>query len=341
MVAQFDDLVATMVAEQAERDGLRASVEAETQRADREHAAAEAADQARRAAEATLADRDALIVQLRARIAELEAGDDPDPEPRRTLFGSCPAYPGGESLTAARTVTNKWGAGAAVRQFKGNLSAPNQVGSITHTSYKPAITDLLAGRLDSAIGTVVAGCRAGDVLEVWHEADKKVTDGVDTYERLVAAKNYFYVKAKALRPDVLIANTLTGWLMEPTRSPQPDWRRWGAVKADVVGIDCDGVHPTRLPYTDYQGESARARAFVDEFAGNGYRWYAVPEYGCGRMAIDPDGIERAKAYRAQADRWAADPLCLFVTLYEYDGFGQPYALTTPAELAAWGPLIGG
>lgn len=293
--------------------------------------------------DATITDLSAEITDLTARLAACEAGPDPEPEPepvKVTLFGSCPVYPGGESVNAARTVTTKWGDNAAVRQFKGDFSAPNQVGSITHTSYKPNIDDLLAGRLDAEIATVVNGARDGDVLEVWHEADKKVTDGVDTYARLVAAKNYFYDKVKAINPEVLVANTVTGWLFEPTRNPAPDWRRWGAVKADIIGVDCDGIHPTKLPYTDYTGETERARAFIQEFAANGYRFYAVPEYGSNRIPGDTDGVDRAKAYTRHGEMWAADPLCLFVTAYEYDpSSSYTYRLTTPAEIAAWKSLI--
>ena len=353
-MTDFDEILDALAAERDERDGLRELAQTETQRADREHQRAENAETVAEAARAEasrlsleLTSRDALIGQLRQRIADLEAHVpvdppvDPPTPARKTLFGSCPAYPGGESLAAARTVTAKWGEGAAVRQFKGNFSAPNQVGSITHTSYKPSVTDLLAGRLDSAITTAVNGARPGDVVEVWHEPDKKVTDGVDTYERLVAAKNYFFDKVKALRSDVLVCNTVTGWLFEPTRTGV-DWRRWGAVKADIIGIDCDGIHPTKLPYTNYEGETTRARAFVEEFAHQGYRFYAVPEYGSSRISTDTDGAERAKAYRAQGERWKADPLCLFVALYEYDpSTAYTYRLTTQAELDAWRSLTEG
>lgn len=269
----------------------------------------------------------------RTRIAELEAQTEPK---QRTLFGACPEKPGGESLAAALRVVEKWGDGAAVRQFKGALTPPSADSrfGLVHTSYKPQIADVIAGRLDNQIRAVAEATPAGHVLEVWHEADKKVTDGVASYADLVAAKNRFYDVVKSVRPDVLVANTVTGWLTDPKSKGDVD--RWGAVRADVFGIDCDGVRPTRLPYTNYEDETATALAFIDR---HGYDWFAVPEFGCPRIPdADPDGTTRADYHQHYADLWSQTDRCLFVCLYEYDS-SPNYSLTTPAEINQWRSLI--
>jgi hypothetical protein len=275
---------------------------------------------------------EATIATLRARIAELEAG-----VPTSTAYGACPMKPGGESLAAARTVTTKWGQGAAVRQFKTDLSSPStgpEFG-IVHTSYKPSVSAILSGSLDAQIRAVAMATPAGHVLEVWHEVDKKVRDGIDTKANLIAAKNRFYDVVKSVRPDVLIANTLTGWELSPTNTTtRGNIDQWAAVKADILGVDLDGIRPTTLPYTDYRDEVNVALAFVDRFPG--YTGWAVPEFGCPRVAADPDGIERAAWLTSYGRLFAAEGAA-YVTLYEYDS-SAGYALTTAAEIAAWKAL---
>jgi hypothetical protein len=112
-----------------------------------------------------------------------------------------------------------------------------------------------------------------------------------------------------------------------------DWRRWGEVKADIFGIDCDGVRPTRLPYTNYESETETALLFLEEFAHNGYKWFAVPEFGCPRIpSADPDGSIRAGWHEFYNNLWAKTGKCRFVTLYEYNLLSDYYNLTTPAEI---------
>src|SRR5690606_32727525 len=146
------------------------------------------------------------------------------------------------------------------------------------------------------IREVVRATPDGHVLEIWHESDKKVNDGLYSFQDIVAAKNRFYDVVKQENPKVLVANTVTGWLTDPKSKGDVD--RWGQVKADIFGIDCDGVRPTKLPYTNYEDETARALKFIEDFDDMGYKWFAVPEYGCPRIiADDPDGVERAKYHQ--------------------------------------------
>lgn len=291
-------------------------------------------DQAR----AALAAAEAEIARLVARIAELEA--TPEPEPVRTVFGACPSWPGGQSLDAARRVAQKWGPGVAVRQFKGALAAPSTHPdfALVHTSYKPSIAGLARGDFDDQVRQVARTTPDGHVLEAWHESDKKVNDGDYSHDVAVAAKNRFYDLVKETNPGVLVANTITGWQAEPKAPHFGDLDRWGQVKADVLGIDLDGIVPTRLPYPSFDDEVAQALAFVERHAERGYRFYAVPEFGAPRIdSVDRDGAVRAEWLTHNAALFA-ETGALYVCLYEYDSTPN-YALTTPAEVAAWQPWV--
>lgn len=61
---------------------------------------------------------------------------------------------------------------------------------------------------------------------------------------------------------------------------------------------------------------------------------AVPEFGEPRLPSDADGTGRAAWMTAQAAKIeAAQPI--YVTLFDIDSGAAQYALTTPAEIAAW------
>lgn len=296
--------------------------------------------------EGDVATRDEQIAALRARVAELEAREcpEPDPEPEpgpvRTLFGACPSYPGGQSLDAARRVAGKWGAGVAVRQFKGALAAPSthQDFALVHTSFKPDIRGLARGDFDEQVRQVARATPTGHVLEAWHESDKKVNDGAYPYDVAVAAKNRFYDLVKAENPDVLVANTITGWQAEPKAPHFADLDRWGQVKADILGLDLDGIVPTKLPYPNFEDEVPVALAFLERHADRGYRHYAVPEFGAPRIdSVDRDGAARARWLEHYAQLFT-ETGALYVCLYEYDST-PGYALTTAAEVDAWRPWV--
>lgn len=267
------------------------------------------------------------VAELEAEIARLQEGGGSIAT--RTRFGACPAKPGGTSLAAAQTVVTKWGKGAAVRQFYSatdvGMCPPDS--SIMHGSWKPSAAQIT----ETWAQTVLKNYRDGDCAEVWHEADKKVSDGAYTYEDLLARKNKFYDIVKKVRPGIRVVNTVTGWMMDPKSGKDPS--RWGAVKADVFGIDCDGVRPTALPYTNYEAETKAALEFIEKYKANGYQWFAVPEYGCPRItATDADGSKRALYHDYYCNLWADSGKCLYVTLYEYDS-SPNYSLTTQAEIA--------
>lgn len=279
--------------------------------------------QATNAAQATeLAAAIERAAQLQAELNELRANT------LVTRFGACPMKPGGSGLEAAQSVVTKWGKGAAVRQFFGSGVAPRPVdASLCHASFKPT----LAAITDDNVRAWFSNYREGDAVEVWHEADKKVSDGAYSYPDLLARKNKFYDTVKRVRPDLLVVNTLTGWLLDPKSGKDPT--RWGEVKADVLGVDCDGVRPSSLPYTNYEAETKSALEFIERFKANGYTLFAIPEFGCPRIVTaDPDGIERAKYHEAYFQLWTQTKLCAWVTMYEYDS-SPNYSLSTPAEVA--------
>lgn len=252
-----------------------------------------------------------------------------------TLFGACPTNPGGESLNAALTVSTKFGAGAYVRQFKINLSAPNSsplFGGV-HTSYKPDISSMLNGSLDSAIAAVAAATPNGHVLEVWHEADRKVKTGQFTdFQEAVDVKNRFYDVVKATNPNVLVANTLTGWESSPSNSStNGNIDKWADVRADIIGLDYDGIHD--WPYPTYSNaQIAVATAFVANHSG--YSYWAIPEFGTGTQSNDPNQTTRAAWASEHANRFIAAG-AMYCCWYDFDADGIVYTMTEQAEIDAW------
>lgn len=270
---------------------------------------------------------------LQARVTELETPPEPEPVPEPvavTRYGACPQK-GGESLAAAQTVIDKYGPGSAIRQFLGTGVAQRPANaSIVHISWKPSLAQIT----ESWVKSVTQNLRPGDCVEVWHEGNKKVSDGTLTLDDITKRKNTFYDIVKKVRPDLRVANTITGWAADPKSGD--DLSRWvGEVKADVLGIDCDGIRPTKLPYTNYEDETKAALALIEKYKANGYRWFAAPEFGCPRIpTADPDGTIRAAYHDHYADLWAATGKFLYACLYEYDS-SPNYSLTTPAEIAGW------
>lgn len=284
----------------------------------------------------TLAQRDDTITQLRARIAELEErpapAPDPDPEPPAgTVFG---ADATGTTAAAQARVIDKWGSGIAVRQFFTAFSqvAPrdSRIG-VVHASWKPTSVSAIT---ETAVRAACANLRAGDVVEVWHESDKKVRDGLYTHSEALARKNRFYEIVKAVRPDLLVANTLTGWEAEPGNSAtRGNIDKWAEVRADLLGLDCDGIHG--YPYPNYDGEIATARAFLAKFPA--YKGWCVPEFGTSRDAAnDASGQVRATWATSYGKKFAAAGAA-YVCLYEYEST-PGNAFSTAAELSAWRTL---
>lgn len=281
-------------------------------------------------------DRMAQIDTLETRLEALQAKYDAlaagQPTTQRTFFGACPQK-GGTSLAAAQTVIDKWGKGAAVRQFHATGVAPRpKDAGIMHASWKPSAAQIT----DDWVTKVCANLLAGDCVEVWHEADSKVRKGQLQRADVVARKNAFHDAVKRVRPDLRVVNTLTAWLFEPSAKLDPE--SWVAdVRADVVGIDCDGIRPTKLPYTNYEAETAKVLELIAKY---GIPWAAVPEFGCPRLpALDPDGKIRAEYDDHYAGLWSGSGKFLYVTLYEYNS-SPNYSLETAAEKSGWAARVG-
>lgn len=284
--------------------------------------------------------RDRLIEHLKARVAELEAGQEepPPPPPVTTVFGADAAS---TSLSAQARVIEKWGSYISMRQFFTGFEqvAPRdpRVG-VLHCSWKPTSVDAIT---ETAVRAACANLRPGDVVEVWHELDRKVRVGTRTLSGVLithavglAMKNRFYDVVKAVRPDLLVANTLTGWEADPNNSTtKGNIDKWAEVKADILGLDCDGIHG--FPYPNYDGEIATAKAFLAKFPA--YNGWCVPEFGTSRNATnDASGTERAKWAAGYAAKFEAAG-ARYVCLYEYEST-PGNAFSTSAELAAWSAL---
>jgi hypothetical protein len=190
-----------------------------------------------------------------------------------------------------------------------------------------------AGRYDAQIAAAARATPAGDSIEIVHEADKKIINGNTTWPVVLAAKNHFYDVAKAANPNVLIADTVTGWTAEPESGR--DLARWGQVKADILGIDADGVNPATGAYPSYDAEIAAAVAFVK--AAGSYRGWAVPEFTAGRQASDTDGSRRIAWMRDLAAKFRSSG-AQYVDYFDYNHTPRE-ALETPGEIAAWRALV--
>lgn len=286
------------------------------------------------AAEGEVAELLAEVAALEARVRELEAQvpdpdpePEPDPDPGVTVFG---ADATGTSGSAQATVIGKWGQGVAIRQFftgLGQIASRNPDAGIVHCSWKPASVSAIT---PTAVAAAVANLRPGDCVEVWHESDKKVRDGVYTFDEALRRKNRFYDVIQEVRPDLLVVNTLTGWEAEPgNTSTRGNIDKWAGVKADLLGLDCDGIHG--FPYPNYTSEIDTAVEFLEDFPA--YKGWCVPEFGTSRSSQDPTGSARADWATNYANKFLAAG-AHYVCLYEYEST-TGNAFTTTAEINAW------
>ncbi len=284
-----------------------------------------------------------LVADLRAQIEELTQVDEPVPEPAKTVFGACPfkgVSGANPSITDMMKVVTKFGSGIALRVFVGQSDTLTKVArpsktdvDVMHVSFKPSTVMAIT---DAAVENAVSNLLPGDVVEVWHESDKKVRDGAYTMPECLARKNRFYDAVKAVRPDLLVANTLTGWEAEPSNpATRGNIDKWADVKADLLGLDLDGINT--YPYPNYDAEVQTAVSFVERFGGT-YSGWSVPEFTVGRSSTqDPDGAKRVA--------WAKDIVTKieaaggkYVCWFDFN-FTPLVALELPAEIDAWKALV--
>lgn len=304
-------------------------------------------------ADALEAGQDALtgrVDDLESRLAALEAAAAPTPTPTptpeptpeaqvaTTQFGACPTNPGGFSASAQQTVVDKFGPGASIRQFGTDFTqvAAHVAGAgVVHVSWKPGS---VAAITESAVAAATANLEDGDIVEVWHEIDKKIRDGVFTRTEGIARKNAFYdviqtLNAQPGRPQLLVANTLTGWEADPDNgTTHGDLTQWYDVKADVLGLDLDGIDG--LP--DYADEVPVAVAFVDR-PGDTYTKWSVPEFGGEPVAGDADDSDRVAWVNFHGAN-LRDNGAYTVAYYDYV-VSRDYPLDTPASVDAWRTFV--
>jgi hypothetical protein len=254
------------------------------------------------------------------------------PPTERTQFG---ASASGTSATAQQGVVDKFGpTSVSVRQFATSFTtvAPRLAGvSIVHYSWKPTS---VAAITDTAVRNAVVNLKPGDMVEIWHEADKKVRDGVFSMTEAIARKNAFYEAVKRVRPDLLVANTLTGWEADPDNpTTRGNIDKWAQVKADVLGIDQDGANS--WPYPDFKDEVPVVKKFVADFEP--YKKWTVPEFGAPARPEDPNDTVLASWMRDHAT-YFRDNGAYAVMWFDYFAANN-YILDSPAELDAWRDMV--
>lgn len=258
----------------------------------------------------------------------------------QTIWGSCPVG-GGTSLAAAQTVVTKWGSGVSVRQFFVDFADGPRFPTgapLVHDSFKPDVASLIAGTLDSSITAWVNGISVPQgvtfCVEVWHELDKKVRDGVIVLADGIAAKNRFYDLVKAANPSIKVVSTYTGWLFEPSSGLDPSI--YTPAKCDWLGIDLDGINPTNGNYPSFTSEISSMDSWVLQTA-NCTGW-CVPEFGSPRdLTYDVNGDLRAVWMSNHGPLLGGN--ARYVCNFEYPSGGAQYELTTSSEIAAWAALV--
>lgn len=269
------------------------------------------------------------LTRARARIAELEASTTP--KPPRPLLGACPLN-GGMNASGIVRVTERYGAGAAVRLFSpsGWTPAPalGDAGRLL-LSWKP---DLSRPVDEAACLTALAAAPAGSKVCVWHEPDVKARKG-DPVAPMKARAAEFYRIVKAKRPDLDVMAVLSGWTFDPSNSFDPlDYI--DLVSFDVLALDLDGLAGPK----DYRPVVAEALAWMK---ANGVKRWTVAEYGVKTTA----GFTTSDRLRWLSEQTTAllalpnppEEIVYFET--ESSAEGRLYIMT-PAELELYRALRG-
>jgi len=287
---------------------------------------------------ATLQDEVAVLTQ---KLADCEGTTPPEPPPSTTTdFGACPTKGGN-----ATQVPTKWGKGTALRTFasSGGFTAPPPVVDVGtwHHSWKPSLGTAMT---TAAVTAAVKNAREGDFVEVWHEVDVKVHGGSLSQadaNAIKAMKNTFYDIIQTARPDLFVAHTVSAWLFNdqsgeyPGNAGDAGTAEWHAnVKADVIGIDCDGMSNI-TKYPDFTSSIKNVRAFVED---KGFGGWAVPEFIHPRISTDPTGSQRAAFFTTHGNKFR-DGGAVYVTLFDYNYRPNQEVIVGSPEYTAWKAFI--
>jgi glycerophosphoryl diester phosphodiesterase len=270
------------------------------------------------------------------------------------LYGACSPAPGSNGGNLA---VDKWGSPLpAVRRFLNTNAWPatldkNPDSRLDHISFASTAAYATAfptataehTKIINMLNSVPAANRNKLVLEILHEADHKVNGaagtGTYTVAQCIACKNKFYDVVKSVDSRFLVAATYTGYSFEINNTYNQD--QWGPVKADILGIDLDGIHADPadvvngvIQYPNYDSEPGVAKAFIDKWAANGYKWVAMPEWGTSRdgwydpdgkgplpsqhIGVDTTGTQRAAWIKKYGEQWLHLPYLLYMTFYDFE-----------------------
>lgn len=267
------------------------------------------------------------IVTLNARIAELEAQTPEPPKPKTTVGASALLAPGQAAMSAAsvKSVTDRWGAGTAVRLFSASgwtvAPALGDAG-VLQLSWKP---DLSKPIDHAAALAALVNVPAGSKVCVWHEPDVKVRKG-DPVAPMLARSREFAALIRSERPDLVLMGVLSAWTFDPSqRFNAADYI--DPATFDVLGIDLDGL----FGYKDYLPCVANAQTWMRKV---GVERWTIAEFGT-KINANFTRAQRAAWLKEQSDailalEWAPEEICLFeATVY------PEYTLETEAELQAW------
>lgn len=297
----------------------------------------------------------------RRQIGTSEPPPPPPPPPTvATRLGACPAN--GQNVAS---VITKYGTGAAIRAFNsgalGGAQARPAGCSVMHASWKPALGSTIS---DASIIASFVNLRDGDMVEVQHESDVKyrkdakagLASALPDLQARLKLKNDFHDSVVRLRtagsiPDVLTVNTWAGWAVD-SGAGSPD--RMNPVihcKADVLGVDMDGIITTSDAYYDFAGRQlaeTRIALFSEGFSYPG--GWTVPEY-CMPLyqQTDPTAVKRIAWFEEDVPQVIAGLPASgslpklgaprMIAFFDFDNLEPDEGLHLANEIAAWRDLV--
>jgi len=260
-----------------------------------------------------------------------------------TFIGACP-----EPNASAAAVLTKYGNGSSIRTFSsgtfGAAVARPAGASNVHHSWKPTLGQALPS--DAVIQAAVANLVAGDIVEVWHEADVKQRKG-DPLAPMMTMKNAFHAAIVRMRnagtiPQLRTCNTLAGWTVDSTSNVNPSSPDVLA-NADLLGIDMDGI-PADEDFYAF-AERQMGTKFTTAMTNGLYKGWSVPEFCMPSVATDPTSSRRIAWFRDQVAKvrvgvpaaGVAPPVA--INWFDFPGIiGESEMLVNAAEVDAWSKL---
>lgn len=279
-------------------------------------------------------------------VVEPPVDPPPPPPPTGTILWGASRHNGANDGTD-QDILSKFGARSGIRRFIGaaqGLISVNRPASaaVYHASWRPGANRTFTR---AQIVTMCATLRDRDIVEVEHELDNDAN-----YAALIVTKNNFHDAVVAARnagdiADVMTCHTYVGNTFNSIPSQgQAYTAEQRYARADLVGVDMDGIDPPKSDgfqglYYDFAArQSGRAIEFMN---ARDYRGWCVPEFSTHRDTTrDPNGTIRVAWINDQIRKLQALSVKpLNVQFFDFSNRPSVPAhlecLELPNEITAW------